>query len=147
MSLLIASRTTQDVLTAHFTFNWDDTMVGKAGGAAVAFSTAASKVVVPIPLPPNSMVVGGDISFATVFATSTALNITVGDDTDDDRYLTVTDLIGGATTLLLVTGYINETGENIELIVEPTVGAATAGQATLRVEYIVMDRACEVQIA
>ena len=147
MALLTASRTAQDVLVAEFNFNFDDTMVPTAGGAAVDFgatNTSATTVMV-IPLPPNSTVVGGSVDRNEAFDAVT-YNVTVGDATDPDRYLATTDVKAVGTTALVPTGYLNAAGENIELTFT-AADVCTTGQGTVRVEYVVRDRACEVQIA
>jgi len=147
MALLTAARTAQDVLQAEFTFNYNDTMVPKAGGAAVDFgeaNTSATTVVV-IPLPPNSTVVGGSVDRNEAFDAAT-FNITVGDNTDPDRYLGTTDVKAVGSTALVPTGYLNAAGENIELTFT-AADVCTTGNATVRVQYVVQDRATEVQIA
>ena len=147
MSLLIASRTAQDPLVAEFTFNFDDTMVPKGGGAAVDFgvSNTSATTVVVIPLPPNSTVIGGSVDVNTAFDAAT-FNITVGDNTSANRYLGTTDIKGVGTDALVPTGYRNEIGENIELTFT-AADVCTTGNATVRVEYTVAGRSCEVQIA
>ena len=147
MALLTAARTAQDVLQAEFTFNFNDTMVPKAGGAAVDFgetNTSATTVVV-IPLPPNSTVVGGSVDRNEAFDAVT-YNVTVGDNTTADRYLGTTDVKAVGSTALVPTGYLNAAGENIELTFT-AADVCTTGNATVRVQYVVQDRATEVQIA
>lgn len=147
MSLLIASRTAQSPLVAEFTFNFDDTMVPAAGGAAVDFGAAnlAATTVLVIPLPPNSTVTGGSVDVNEAFDAAT-FNITVGDATDPDRYLGTTDSKAVGSTPLVPTGYLNASGENVELTFT-AADVCTTGNATVRVEYVVAGRACEVQIA
>lgn len=147
MSLLIASRTAQSPLVAEFTFNFNDTMVPTAGGAAVDFgetNTAATTVMV-IPLPPGATVTGGSVDRNEAFDAAT-MNITVGDATDPDRYLGTTDVKAVGSTPLVPTGYLGAAGENVELTFN-AADACTTGNATVRVEYTVADRSCEVQIA
>ena len=147
MSLLIASRTAQSPLVAEFTFNFDDTMVPAAGGAAVDFGAAntSATTVVVIPLPPNSTVTGGSVDVNEAFDAAT-FNITVGDATTADRYLGTTDSKAVGSTPLVPTGYLNASGENVELTFT-AADVCTTGNATVRVEYVVAGRACEVQIA
>ena len=148
MSLLIASRTAQSPLVAEFTFNFNDTLVPVAGGAALDFGEAnlAATTVMVIPLPPGSTVTGGSIDVNEAFDAAT-YNVTVGDATTADRYLGTTDVkAAGVSTPLVPTGYLNVSGENVELTF--TAGdACTTGNATVRVEYVVAGRSCEVQIA
>ena len=147
MSLLIPSRTAQSPLVAEFSFAFDDTMVPAAGGAAVDFGAAntSATTVVAVPLPPGSTVTGGSVDVNEAFDAAT-FNVTVGDATDPDRYLGTTDSKAVGTTALVPTGYLNETGENVELTFT-AADVCTTGQATVRVEYVVAGRACEVQIA
>jgi hypothetical protein len=147
MSLLISSRTAQSPLVAEFTFNFDDTMVPAAGGAAVDFgaTNTSATTVVAIPLPPNSTVIGGSVDRNEAFDAAT-FNVTVGDATTADRYLGTTDVKAVGTTALVPTGYLNVAGENIELTFT-AADVCTTGNATVRVEYVVQGRACEVQIA
>lgn len=147
MGLLTASRTAQHPLVAEFTFNFNDTMVPTAGGAAVDFgeSNLAATTVMVIPLPPNSTVTGGSVDVNEAFDAVT-YTVSVGDATTADRYMAATDVKAVGTTALVPTGYRNELGENVEITF--TAGdACTTGNATVRVEYTVQDRANEVQIA
>jgi len=147
MSLIHSSRTAQSTLVAEFLFNFDDTMVPKAGGTAVDFglTNTSATTVVAIPLPPNSTVLRGTMDTLVAFDAAT-LNVTIGDDTDPDRFLTTTDKKGVGSTDLVAVPYFNETGENVELTFT-AADVCTTGQAVVRVEYVVQDRACEVQIA
>lgn len=147
MALLISSRTAQSPLVAEFSFNFDDTMVPTAGGAAVDFGATnlSATTVMVIPLPPNSTVIGGSIDVNEAFDAVT-YNVTVGDASSATRYLGTTDVKAVGTTPLVPTGYLNVAGENIELTF--TAGdACTTGKGTVRVEYVVANRSCEVQIA
>lgn len=147
MSLLIAARTAQSPLVAEFSFNFDDTMVPVGGGAAVDFgatNTSATTVMV-IPLPPNSTVIGGSVDRNEAFDAVT-FNVTVGDATAADRYLGTTDVKAVGSTALVPTGYLNVAGENVQLTFT-AADVCTTGKATVRVEYVVAGRACEVQIA
>jgi hypothetical protein len=147
MSLIHSSRTAQDTLVAEFKFEHDDTMVPKAGGVAVDFGLAnfAATIVVAIPLPPNATVLRGTVDTLEVFD-ATTFNVSIGDATDPDRFLTTTDIKGVASVDLIATPYFNPTGENVELTFQASDECLT-GVAVIRVEYVVEDRACEVQIA
>ena len=146
MSLLTASRTAQSPLVADFTFGHDDTMVNTSG-ATVDFglTNLAATTVMIIPLPPGATVTGGAVSTTEIFDSATVA-ITVGDASVADRYLTVADISGVSTNALVPTGYVHETGENIELVFT-VADVCTTGTATVSVEYTVADRSCEVQIA
>lgn len=146
MSLLKAARTAQYPLVAEFRWNFDDTMVNTVGNT-VDFGAAnlggAAGLFVTIPLPPNAVVVGGDITIETAFDTA-GYDITVGDTADTDRYLVSTDLKAAGRTALTLTGY-RGAGENIVLGFTSD-DVCTAGKGTLRVQYIVSGRANESQI-
>lgn len=146
MALLTSTRTTQYPLVAEFTFNFDDTMVPAAGGAALDFGAAnlAATTVVAIPLPPNAVVTGGSVDTSVAFDAVT-YNITVGDADSAARYLGTTDAKGVGSVALVPTGF-RGTGQNVELTF--TAGdVCTTGSATVRVEYVIGGRSNEVQIA
>jgi hypothetical protein len=147
MALLTTARTAQAPLVAEFTFNFDDTMVPAAGGAAVDFgaTNTSATTVVAIPLPPNSTVIGGSVDRNEAFDAAT-YTVTVGDATTADRYLAATDVKAVGTTALVPTGYRNVAGENLQLTFT-AADACTTGNATVRVEYVVANRATEVQVA
>jgi len=146
MSLLTAARTAQSPLVAEFTFNFDDT-IALPSGTVVDFgaSNTSATTVMVIPLPPGSTVTGGSIDTSVVFDAAT-IAVTVGDPTEAARYLTAADVSGLGTVALVPTGYMNEIGANVELTFT-VADVCTTGTATLRVEYVVAGRACEVQIA
>lgn len=142
MALLKHNRNVQEALWAEFTFNMTDTMVNTAG-AEQAFSAAAG-VFDPIKLPPNAVVVGGDVTVETVSNDSGTSTIKVGDAADDDRYLGATSLKAAARTALVPTGY-RGTGQDIRITLANQNGDATAGKVTVRVAYTVTGRATGVQ--
>lgn len=148
MALKIAARTAQDVLSAYFQFNFDDTMADTTDGTVRDFgatSITGTYSFEIIPLPPNAMVVGGAVTRQTAFDTA-GYAIEVGDATTDDRYLASTDLKAVGSTALVPTGYIHASGENIRFTFTNT-DVCTTGAAVIRVDYIVLDRATEVQVA
>ena len=143
MAVKTATRGSQTVLEAEFTFTVGDTMTNIAG-AADAFASVAAHVFDVINLPPGATVLGGEVVTDTAFVGSTAYNVSVGDSVSAVRYLGATDRTLAARTALVPTGYIG-LGENLRLTVSPTVAAATAGKITLRIQYIVADRVNNVQ--
>lgn len=145
MAEKLKTRNAQTVLSAEFTFNFDDTMVLATGGAAVAFSTVAAHPVDVMALPRGATLISGEVVTETAFTGSTAVNVKVGDATSDTRYLGTTDRISAGRTALVPTGF-KSTGEAIRLTVTPTVAAATAGKMTLRVQYTLENRVSEVYI-
>ena len=143
MATLLATRGMQYPLLAEFTFNFNDTMLNTSG-ASDGFATVASHVFDVINLPPNAIVIGGDVVTETAVTGSTAYNVSVGDSASATRYLGATDRVAAGRTALVPTGYVS-LGEAIRLTVAPTVATATAGKVTLRVEYVVRNRQNEVQ--
>ena len=141
MALIRPTRTAQWPLMAEFTWNWDDTMTNQAG-TLDEFKTAAAHVFEPIPLPINAVVVGGDLTVETTFATVSTYAIIVGDSGSTNRYLGTSDYKAAGRTALVPTGYVG-TGENIRMTITPTGSTATAGKATLRVLYTIRSRSNE----
>ncbi|TFH39937.1 MAG: hypothetical protein E4H01_17425, partial [Lysobacterales bacterium] len=96
MSLLTASRSAQWPLVAEFTFTFSDTMVNSAGNT-VDFGAVnpggAAGIFEIIPLPPNAVVLSGEVVVTTAFDTA-GYDITVGDSTTANRYLASTDVKG-----------------------------------------------------
>jgi hypothetical protein len=133
-------------MVAEFTFNFDDTMVPAAGGAAVDFgaTNTSATVVEIIPLPPGATVVGGSVDTTEAFDAAT-FNVSVGDADDADRYLGTTDVKGVGSAPLVPTGY-KGTGQNVRLTFN-AADACTTGSATVRVMYVVAGRSNEVQVA
>lgn len=142
MAVLKATRGSQPVQTSEFTWNFDDTMLNTSA-VSDGFATVASHVFDVINLPPNAIVVGGDVTTETAITGSTAYNVSVGDSGSATRYLGATDKVTAARTALVPTGFVGD-GENIRLTVAPTVATATAGKVTLRVQYVVRNKVTEI---
>lgn len=145
MSLLTAKRYAQTVKEIEFSWNFDDTVVN-AAGAVVDFGVVATGVDAVqadvIELPPGAVVVGGHVVTDTAFDTA-GYDIEIGDAAADNRYLTSTDKKGTGLTALTPTGLVLTNGGKIRL----TIGnddVCTAGKGTLRVLFIIKDRADEV---
>ena len=147
MALIHSSRTAQSTLVAEFKFEHDDTMVPKAGGAAVDFgaTNTSATTVVAVPLPPNSTVLGGSLDVLEAFDAAT-FTVEIGLDSDADEFHASADRKAVASTALTGVPYFNATGENVELVFT-AADACTTGIGVIRVEYVVEDRATEVQIA
>lgn len=141
MSKLIATRGAQQVLSAVFTFNFDDTMKD-VNGVLKDFKTVGANVFDAINLPQGAIVVGGDVVTETAVSGSTAYNIKVGDSASDNRYLGTTDKVGAGRTALVPTGYVG-LGEQLRVTVTPTVADATAGKVSVRVEFVIRNRVTE----
>lgn len=144
MTVLKAARTAQKVMSSEFTFNFDDTMLNTAGVSKDFKTTGTSIVADVINLPPNSIIVGGEVVTETAVTGSTAYNVSVGDSGSATRYLGATDRVTAGRTALVPTGFVNVDGLNLRLTVAPTVADATAGVATVRVLYILRGKADDV---
>lgn len=148
MALLKASRTAQWPLLQEFTFNFDDTAVDSVAGTTKTFGSTFGQSLVfeAMPLPPNAVVIGGEVVVETAYAGSTAATLSVGDSGSATRYANAVDLKTAARTALTLTGF-RGAGENLRLAVNTTVANATAGKATVRVLYVIQNRTNEVQVA
>ena len=144
MSVLKAARTTQNVVTSEFTFNFDDTMIDKDGVSKDFKTVGTSFVGDVINLPPSSIVTGGEVVTETAVTGSTAYNVSIGDSGSATRYLGATDRVTAGRTALVPTGFVNVDGLNLRLTVAPTAAAATAGVVTVRVSYMVRGKANDV---
>ena len=139
MSTLKATRGAQEILAARFDFNFDDTMVPAAGGAAVDFgkTNTASTVFEVINLPKGAVIVGGDVVTETAFDAAT-YNISVGDSGSATRYLGATDKAAAGRTALVPTGFVSA-GENLRITVVPA-DACTTGKAHVTVHSVIDGR-------
>ncbi len=144
MSLIAAPRTAQFPLVAYFGFRFDDTVIDVDGNLVdFGASNLGPTTIVVAPLPPGAMVIGGSISSTQEFDTA-ALPVTIGDALVPDRYFAADKKSEGFSPLV-PTGFIGN-GENIEFTFIFD-GVATQGAAVIVVEYLVANRANEVQIA
>lgn len=95
-------------------------------------------------LPFGSQVVGGHLVVDQAWNTTGTATLAIGDSTVANRYGNAINLKAGARTALTITGFVSD---GAEIYVTPTLAdtAATQGRARLVVEYIIKDRAHEVQ--
>jgi hypothetical protein len=142
MTALKKTRSAQYPLTAEFTFNLTDTFV-MTDATSKAF-TVAAPVADVICLPPNAVVVGGDMTVETIANDSGTATIAVGDSASATRYLGATTIKTAARTALVPTGF-RGAGEDIRITLANQNGDGTAGKVTVRVSYILTGRANEVQ--
>lgn len=116
--------------------------------AEVAFTylnLADTAVAVPaIKLPYGAQVVGGAVVIDTAFDTGTSAVLDVGDSTTANRYKNDVNLKTAALTELVPTGYVSD-GADIQITPVLVGTAATAGAGRLRVDYVIANRAQEVQ--
>ena len=140
MSKLLASRGSQNVQCAEFTFEFDDTMLDTSGALQDFGKTnVASTVFEVVNLPPEAVVVGGDLITDTAFDAAT-YNVSVGDADSATRYLGATDKKGAGRTALVPTGF--KSAGNLRITVVPA-DACTTGKMTLRVLFITPNRITE----
>ena len=140
----LASRNAQWPLVAEFVFNFDDTMKD-VNGVEKDFgkTNVAASVFEVIPLPPNAIVIGGEVVTEGAFDAA-SYNVTLGDSAVADRYLASTDKKGTGRTAITPTGHVSD-GSNLRLGVTPA-DACTGGKMSVRVMYTVRGRANEVQV-
>jgi hypothetical protein len=142
MSKLIASRTAQYPLVAEFEFNFDDTMKNTSG-IEVDFgkTNIDSTVFEVLNVPEGAVIIGGEVVTETAFDAAT-YTISVGDAASATRYLGATDRKATGRSALVPTGYRTE-GRNVRITVV-AADVCTTGKATVRIEYVIKDRAQEV---
>lgn len=144
MALKIKTRTAQDVQALVFTFNFDDTMVSKAGvscdfGAA---TVGAANVFEIATLPKGARVIGGKFERLVAFDTA-AYTVLIGDSGDTDRYLASADLkAAGESALLTLWGSGTQTN-TVEMSIANT-DVCTTGQGRVTIQYVVDGRGMEV---
>jgi hypothetical protein len=142
MSVLKATRGAQKVMSAAFKFNFDDTMLDTSGVSQDFGAASLAMTFDAINLPAGSIVVGGELVVETAFDTA-SYAVIVGDSGSSNRYLATADRKALGRTALVPTGFRNVDGLNLRIgIVNADV--CTVGVATLRVEYVIADRAEEV---
>lgn len=118
----------QELEVAHVDINMADLASGSAANA--------------IELPPNAVVVGGDVVVTTAFNSGTSDNITVGDATTANRYLGSTSIAATGRTALVPTGFTVTTTQRFLQVTWTGVGtAATTGVLRLAVQFYVKGRA------
>lgn len=119
----------QEIVSAYVDINFADTPT-----TATAYPA--------IDLPPGAQVVGGDLVVDTAWATTTTATFSVGDASSAARYLGATTIMAAGRTPLVPTGFRTTTTQpSVSVTYALTGAAATAGQARLRVDYIVNKRA------
>lgn len=161
MALLTAQFGAQWPLLAEFTFNYNDTIAavassvnpeapGLISGGTNGLSSFGSTftddpVFETIMLPPNSVVIGGDMVVETAYIGPTAATLAVGDAALATRYLAATSILAAGRTALTLTGFVNAGAANVRMTMSTTVANATAGKVTVRVLYSVRTRVNECQ--
>lgn len=98
-----------------------------------------------IKVPQGATVIGGDISFSTVFNSTSSDTFKVGDGGVTDRYVANVSGQSLARTALVPTGFTYTGVDTIDITWTSGGGSPTTGAGTLRVMYILDGRAHEVQ--
>jgi hypothetical protein len=142
MAKLIAARTAQYPLVAEFEFNFDDTMMNTSGVEAdFGKVNTAATVFEVINVPEGAVIIGGEVVTETAFDAAT-YEIAVGDAAVANRYLAATDRKGVGRSALVPTGFRTE-GRNLRITVT-AADVCTTGKGTVRIQYVLKDRAQEV---
>lgn len=143
MSLLKKTRVSQDIKSAYFEWNFDDTILDTSGVSKdFGATTVASFVIDAIALPRGAVIVGGTVVRETAFDAAT-YTISVGDSGSATRYLSATDLKATGLTALVPTGYKNSGALPVRLTIVPA-DACTTGKARVRVDFYIDGNANEV---
>lgn len=146
MPLLKKNRTLQYPLQAEFVMSVVDTMVATDGVTRTLGASGAANIFDVIPLPPNAVVVGGEMVVEVASNDASTATLAVGDSGNATRYLAATNIKAVGRTALTLTGYRGN-GEDIRITFANAGGAATTGTISLRVQYTITGRANETQIA
>ena len=113
-------------------------------GATVAFNATAGTVYDLIQLPPNAVVIDGEVVVEVVSNDASTATIAVGDSVSATRYLSATSTKALGRTAMALTGY-RSNGEDIRITLANAGGGATTGTVTVRAVYVVKGRCNEVQ--
>lgn len=106
-----------------------------------------SAAVTLMTLPRGAVVIGGFLVVDTAWDSTGTATLSIGDTGSATRHATTVDLKTAAKTALTVTGYDNTGGLNLLGTAAITSTAdLTAGSARLVVEYIIDNRANEVDV-
>lgn len=143
MAKIRASRTAQYPLVATFTFNFSDT-ADDLTGVEKSFNVTGSPKFRVISLPPNAIVVGGNVAVETAYNTTSTATVSLGDADSANRYASAVNIKTAAITALTLPAF-RTSGNDLELTVALADAAATQGKVTVHVMYLIADRANEVQ--
>ncbi|MGH2626744.1 MAG: hypothetical protein ACRDHY_08860 [Anaerolineales bacterium] len=117
------------------------TLETDAGAASGGIRTAL--VLPAFDIPPNAVVVGGEVVITTAFAGATVGVIDVGDGGSTTRYATNVNLLAAARTALTITGFKYSEWDTIDFVVDTTVAACSAGAGYVRLQYVTVGRVTE----
>lgn len=160
----LATRTTQRIQTAEFSFNFNDWVVDSVDGTKKTFGSTVAASVDPaeaaltgpvantivfdaIPLPVGAVVTGGEMIVETAGVGPTAYTVALGIAGSTSAYLAATSVLAaGRTALLLTAPLTSNGGQNVRATVAYTVANATAGKIRVRVQYTIDGKADETVI-
>lgn len=132
----------QELVTAYVEFDLEDLMGEKITASAdisVGALTDDVAYTTSITLPVGAVVTGGSVQVLVPFDSASADVVSVGDATDDDRYLNDQDITAIGTYPLVPTGFVHTAAEPaIAIIWNATSTDSTVGRMILTVEYYVM---------
>jgi hypothetical protein len=149
MSVLLATRQSQKIMSASFTFNYNDTAVDSVAGTSKTFGSVYTDAIVfdCINLPVGAVVVGGELIVETQGVGPTAYTVALGVAGNTACYLAATSLLTAAhtrTALLLTTALASNAGANVRMTIASTVANASAGKFRIRLEYVIDGRGEDV---
>lgn len=96
-------------------------------------------------LPPNAVVMGGDINVETAIVGPTVSTVSVGDSAGATRFASAVSLLSSARTALTLTPF-RGSGNDVRITITNTVAVVSAGAFSIRIFYIITGRANENQI-
>lgn len=140
--LLKPTRQAQYSQVGSFRFTAADTLANIAG---VVAALKASGVFEPIPLPIGAVVIGGEVVVNTASNDTGTATIAIGDAANPTRFLGATNIKAAGRTAIVPTGFIG-TGDNVRITLANANGDATAGDVSIRIDYIIEGRMHEVVI-
>jgi len=143
MATIKKARTAQYALHADFVFNIGTDGMLATTGALIAFNAAGAAAYDAIPLPPNATVISGEMVVETADNATGTATVSIGDSVLATRYLAATSIKATGRTPLVPTGFRGN-GEDIRVTITSADGTATAGVVTVRVTYVIANRANEV---
>ncbi len=136
-------------LTILFDFN-----IGATGGAdamknsaspsvLTAFNAATGTTYNIATLPPNSIVVGGEIEVLTVSNDTGTSTISLGDAASATRYASAVNFKAAARTALTLTAFLNSSSTDLLLTLANQNGNATTGRAIITAQIVISGRVNE----
>lgn len=141
MAVKIATRGAQNVQSAQFVVNYNDTMLdvnGVSKSFGSTFTDAGTFEVLKMPL--GAVIVGGDLIVETAGVGPTAYTISVGTSASATNILAATSVLATGRTALTGLGLLSNDGSNVRITIASTVANATAGKFRVRVEYVIDDK-------